>query len=433
MIKYNVEITVNSFGTVNKVSLPAEFKLPEKDDGSFKVWGPKENVSLVVDGQRYKIKKLHFVYSNDPVLEDIQGIAIQRGGMKITTIPMPYAPRDIANKVYGYVTLEPDLELALLKEEGPEHYSYVFRKAIPKALKRIIENELSAFGREKLGLWVDPAVKQKETENEAAKQAVYTINRIARKLGIAVRGFPPERPTIDRPPRDRNPLRVELTSVQFPRETRRVNYGEEITDVKVRVVNQTEDPVELKLQLYLLKEDEVLVTYLDEDILLGSRRATETYGPFSQRFTPKEFPRKGAYKLRARIVSLMKPKKGEELHKITRIFYLEEEPPEQGLFEKCIPIEFPLEVQHLMGEAIPGDAGYVLRYNTKHPAKPPLYEGESALTEYFVTLMANEIPWITIRNDVPGWFEEDKITDAQYVAQKCSDMISRVLYEYYQG
>lgn len=435
LTKYKAEITVSTFGKVEKALPPVEFKLPERDSRDFKVW-LKENLSLPVDGERYRIKRLHFVYrKGEPVPEDLQGIAIQRGGMKVTALPMRWVSKDIAERVYGYVTLERDLELAMLEDEGVEHYSYDFKRALPKALKRVVENELAAFGRAKLGLGVDPERIKRETENQAEKQAVYAINRIARKLGLAVgRGSGGNGGNAG----DRKPLRIEFVSIRFPRESRRVNYGEAITNIRVRVVNQTDNPVEARLKLYLLWGDQTLESYLEEDIPLSASTASQIFGPFNQEFSKADFPRKGKYTIRGKLISLMKPQKGLELHTLTRHFYLEEDPPTTGLFEKCEGLDYPKERRLLMGEAIPGEfRGYILQYNEKHPAKRAVEDDLDDLKDYFVLLMANAIPWITIRGDKPGWFDEDfdkdKMDDAQHVAERCPWTIGRVLYEYYQG
>lgn len=432
LVKYKVDITVNTYGKIEKAYPPVEFKLPKKDSRDFKIW-LKENSTLAVDGGQYRIKRLHFVYrKGERVPEDMQGIAIQRGGMKVTALPMRWVSKDIAERVYGYATLERDLELAMLENEGVEHYSYDFKRVIPKALKRLLEDELATFGRRKLGLGVDPDRIERETENQAEKQAVYAINRIARKLRLAVRGFGGNGGGGGNG--DRRPLRIEFVSIRFPRESRRVNYGEAITDIRVRVVNQTDNTVEGRVKLFLLRGDHTLESYLEEDILLPDKTSSEILGPFNQTFSEIDFPRKGKYTIRGKLVSLMKPRKGLVLHRLTRHFYLEEDPPETGLFEKCESLDFPKEVKLLMGEAIPGDSGgYILQYNRTHPAKRAAEDDLADLKDYLVKLMANEIPWVTIRNDAPDWFAKEKTSDGEYVARRCSQIIGQVMYEYYHG
>ncbi len=431
LTKYKATITVSYRGEVRKAAPPIEFELPNEDSRGFKVW-QKDNATLRVDGRRYTIKRLHVVYSDGPVPEDIRGIAIQRGGMKVTSLPMQYVPRETAARVYGYVTVDRALERALLKDEGIEHYSYDFRRAFPKAVRRFVERELAAFARQKLGIGVDPEVMKQRAANRAEREAVYAINRIARELKLAVRGLGNGGGN-GGGPRSRKPLRVEFTSIQFPRESRRVNYGERISEIGLRVVNQTDEHVNARVTLYLLWSDRVVKKYLETDVMLGPNRKSGTFGSFEQLFTEEEFPQRGRYGLRAKLISLAKPRKGEELHILTRYFYLEEDPPETGLFEKCEGMEFPEKARKLTGEAIPGESGgYILQYNLNHPAKRAVEDDMTEFKDYLVTLMANEIPWIDIRSDSPRLFDKDSIGDPEKVAKRSSQIIGEVLHTYYE-
>ena len=431
LAKYKATITVSYQGEVHKAVPPTEFELRTEDSRGFKVW-LKENATLRIDGRRYRVKRLHVLYSDRPVPEDIRGIAIQRGDMKVTSLPMQFVPRETAARVYGYVTVEKDLERALLKDEGIEHYSYDFRRAFPKAVRRFVETELAAFGREKLGIGVDPEVIKRRAANRAEREAVYAINRIARKLKLAVAGFGGGGGNGGEP-KPKKPLRIEFASIQFPRESRRVNYGERISEIGLRVVNDTDDDVNARVRLYLLWSDRVVKQYLETDVMLGSKSKSGTFGLFEQLFTEEEFPQRGKYGLRAKLISLSKPRKGEELHILTRYFYLEEDPPERGIFEKCEGMEFPEDERKLMGEAIRGESGgYILQYNLNHPAKPAVEDNVADFKDYLVALMANEIPWIDIRSDLPRLFEKDRIGDTEYIAKRSSQIIGEVLHTYYE-
>lgn len=431
LTKYKAAITVGYQGEVSKAAPPTQFELPTEDCRAFKVWR-KENATLWIDSGCYRVKTLHVVYSDRPVPEDIRGIAIQRGGMKVTSLPMQFVPRGIAARVYGYITVEKSLETALLKDEGIEHYSYDFRKVFPKAVRRFVERELGAFARQKLGIGIDPEVMKQRAANRAEREAVYAINRIARKLNLAVSGFGGGGGNGGEP-KLKKPLRIEFTSIQFPRESRRVNYGERIAEIGLRVVNQTDDGVDARLRLYLLWDDQVVRQYLETDVVLGPKSKSGTLGLFEQLFTEEEFPQRGRYALRAKLISLAKPRKGKELHILTRYFYLEEDPPERGLFENCEGMEFPEEESKLMGEAVPGESGgYILQYNLKHPAKLAEEDNVTDFKDYLVTLMANEIPWIDVRSDLPRLFEKDRIGDPEYVAKRGSQIIGEVLHTYYE-
>ena len=126
--------------------------------------------------------------------------------------------------------------------------------------------------------------------------------------------------------------------------------------------------------------------------------------------------------------------RGQEIHILSRHFWLEEDPPESGLFEKCEAIPFPEEYETLMGEAVAGAGrGYVYQYNTNHPAKRVNDEDENDLAAYLVGIMAAEIPWIDIRSSEPKLFTTEDLADPEAVAHKCAAIVGEVLNDYHSA
>ncbi|MGA9363810.1 MAG: hypothetical protein WBW16_05510 [Bacteroidota bacterium] len=429
--KYDAQILVRTPSKNWKARIPKEFVLPTEDSKEYKVWIQKEKPLPGIP--KSLIKCLHIVRKNKgPVPEELRGVAVQRGGMKVCPIPIRYAPQDISESVYGYIAFDRELDNALRADENPEHYSFDFRRSLPKSVKQYVEDQLAKFAREKLGLGVDPKKIQHQRQTNAEQRAVFAVNKIASKLGLLGKGVvePPPPPPPPTPPRL---LRLEMPLFEFPRETHRVNYGEKVRNIRLTAYNDTEKTVKVGLKMYLLFDDVLLVKYVEnEEIQLNPHCASQTFGPFEQLFIEGDFPGKGRYTIRAKLISLDKETKGDELHVLSRHFWLEQDPPERGLFEKCDPLEYHEEMKKIMGEAVPGESrGYIFQYNILHPAKTAVDESEDLLTDYLVKIMGLQLPWIDLRRTKPVLFSKEDLESPENIAQAISKILGQVLYEYY--
>jgi len=88
--KHGVKISIVTPKNIEVAKIPKELKLYENDSSSVKTW-TKNNISIRAGGDEYRIKRLHFVCNlRGPVPEDIRGVSIQRGGLKVCSIQIPY-------------------------------------------------------------------------------------------------------------------------------------------------------------------------------------------------------------------------------------------------------------------------------------------------------------------------------------------------------
>jgi hypothetical protein len=429
--KYDAHIFVKTQSKNWKAKIPKEFVLPTEDSKDYKVWIQKDKP--LPNLPQYRIKCLHIVRKiKGPIPEGLRGVAIQRGGMKICPIFIRYAPQDITDSIYGYIAFDRKLDNALRADENPEHYSFDFRRSVPKAVKQYVEDELSKFAREKLGLGVDPKKVQHQRQSNAEQRAMFAVNKIASKLGMLGKGVvkPPPPPPPPTPPRL---LRLEMPLFEFPRDTHRVNYGEYVKNILLNALNDTQKPVKVGLKMYLLYEDIQLVKYIDnEEIEINRNSSSQIYGPFEQLFTEVDFPAKGKYTIRAKMISLDKETKGDELHILSRHFWVEQDPPERGLFEKCEALDYPEEMIKIMGEAVRGESnGYLFQYNNIHPAKRAVDDDEDTLTDYLVKIMGMQLPWIDLRREEPILFSKEDLESPGNITQKVSRIIGQILFEYY--
>ncbi len=541
--KFGAEIYVVSDGAESQAKLPEEFSLPEKDSKEYKVWlktGDK------IPGTEFRIKRLHIVRNmKGPVSEDLRGVAIQRGGMKICSTRMHYVPAEVAASVYGYVTLERDLERALLPHENPEHYSFDFRRPVPKALRHYLEEQLNQFGREKLGLGVDPAKIKHERQRDAELRALYAVNRITKKLGLVGPGpgggekkkirvellplkFPKDSRRINygqslkniglvayndtdksarvrlslalnfentevrqfderdvtlaehsrrqigtfehtfkkgdnkgqytvqavmislrsedkgkildqdqskiwleqEPPEQR--VFLEMPPLEFPRETRRINYGESLKNVRLIAHNETGNSIRVKLLLSLEYSGAEVRKFADKDFNIPAYSHREV-GAFEHKFNKGDA--KGKYIVRGIMISLMEADKVKELDRTSANLWVEQDPPERGIFEKVEPLEYQPPMENLMGDHYPSNGrGYIFTYNVKHPAFEDVSENEGdQLTGYLVNLMGHEVARIDLESIEPRLFKPEDLDSPSVIARKISEIVGRILHEYHSS
>jgi len=412
-------ITLATYQGVQRAAIPAEFTFPSSDTRDSVVW-LKERSPIRVAGEDYRIKRLHIVKKKrGSVPDDLMGVAIQRGGMKVCSVAFQYVPKEIKESVYGYVTFDRKLDQALRQYEGIEHYSFDFRRALPKAVKQWVEGEMNKFAKEKLGL----GVNQKELENQrrsnAERRSLYALNRITKRLGLL--GFGPGTAPPPPPPHQPQPKGISLSflSLDFPGNSLRVDYGQSLTNITIRVTNRTESQVDLALKVYVFNASgSTIVNLWDSTELTLDPETRKEFGP-AELLINRENYVPGEYSIRALLVSMgyyeaLSLRKGHEIAKATRRFFVEEDPPEKGLFEDWDPIAYPDEINHVMAYADRGErGGYRLSYNTNHPAKKANDSDEDSLTDYLLMAGAIQVPRIVVRQEEipPGVMDLLEIDD----------------------
>jgi len=328
LLKYGVRIVLRMNGHDYVAKPPDEFVLPEEDTKRYRVW-IRNPSKITVLGTKFKITKLHIISDRKGgVPEDIRGISIQRGGMKICPVEFRYMEREIAETIYGYVTLDSDTERLLLEDESIEHYSYDFRGPIPRAIKHYIEDEIHKFAREKLGWGIDARELRRRQQRSAERRALIAANKFARMMGIGP-GEPPQKE-----------IYIQMKDPALPRAgDLRVNYGESVSDIKACVVNDSNSPARLTLKLFLQYANKPVKYYVNQDISIQPSRCSAYFGPFKETFTKQLFPDIGKYTLTAEVFSAQKENRKAKLDRKAKRFYLEEEPPEREVKKVYIQMD----------------------------------------------------------------------------------------------
>ena len=433
ILKYKATIKVKTVGGEQTASIPEEFDLKDEDSGKFKVWLRK---NIRIPGNfRGRIKNLHIVYNgNKTIPQDIRGIALQRDGMQICVIEQEYMVREIAESLYGYINFDFDTEEALLEDEGIEHYSYDFRRSLPAAIKRFVEDEMMRFARGKLGYGVDEREVRREQQRNAERRALTAANSFARVLGIgAGPGVILGGTGGKRVPEK---VRIQMEELSLPRLTDlRVNYGESVRNIKLKVVNDDERDIDMRLKLFLRFFDKPLKTFLENDVKVTAHSSSATFGPFEEKLNEADYPDKGKHTIVASLVSLMEEDKAAVLDYKTKSFYLEEDPPMRGLFERCEgfsprPRDQEL-IKYWMGYSEYGsERGLALFYNLDHPAYAAISENEEDLSEYILRTAGQEICRYDLMQAKPILFDDEQRNDPQKILGQERKVVGELIYKF---
>ena len=429
--KYGANIVVRARGMENTAQMPSGFDLPETDSKQYRIW-IKKNKKVTIGRTTFKIKKLHIVsMRSGNVPDDIRGVAIQRGGMKICCIDPPrYIPWEIARSIYGFITLDPQTERGLQEDEDVEHYSYDFRRTLPNAIRRYIEDEISKFAKEKLGWRVDARALRRQMQREAERLALTMINKFAREIGISTgpggKG--------GKGGKEWKKIRLKTLQPKFPRkDSLRVNYGESLKNISTCVINDTPTQIAVRFKLFIRRGDREIKTFAGQDITLGPSSKSQLFGPLQEAFSKDKYPESGKYVIVARIRSLMRENKGEELDEKRKSVYVEEDPPGWGLFERCQAVEVEdLKLYPMMGQAILGESrGYIFEYNLAHPAYKVVGDSRSELAEYLFRLMSYELCRIDLEQDEPRLFTRPHKENAAEAFIKMNQIVGLLMFRYY--
>jgi hypothetical protein len=435
ILKYDATIKIAMDGKEQMATIPKEFVLAEEDSKKYKVW-TRKNQKIPVSFGEAKIKNLHIIYNREQqVPSDINAVAIQRDGMKVCAVEPRYMGKDIAAGLYGYVNFDDDTEEALLDDEGIEHYSYDFRRSLPGAIKRYVEDEILKFAQEKLDYGVDAREVKRQQQRSAERRALSAANNFARALGIGAGPGPNGNGNGgERTPKK---IRIQMEELDLPRNgDLRINYGESVKNIRIRIVNDDNRDVDLRVRLFLRYYDKVVKTFVESDVTISAHTKSADYGPFEERLVEERYPDKGKYTIVAKILSLMEEDKGAELDRKTKGFYLEEDPPMRGLFERCEAFGFPDDepLKYWMGYSEYGsERGLILYYNLEHPGYGVVSTNEEDLAEYLLRVAGQEICRYDLMQESRVLFKDDQADDPQELLKQERRVVGELVYKFRKG
>ena len=329
-----------------------------------------------------KVKECVIAYSEDEIPPMLQGIAIQRGGMKVASFDIRGGNEHIGDQykkhIFGWIIFDDKTEQELRKYENTTHYG--FKKVRGSIAQHIlgtrgwIAREVRKFAETELG--IIPEKKKKVTLEKVQSQVMNYLNQLARLYGYqrkTVTGTGKERGKGPRGPT--TPIRIQMPPLVYPRFIRRVNFGERLYGTKARVVNDSKNRIVIKFGMTLSKssrKDKIAVKpqlIARADVLeIPAGKKSSWYGKDNMMFSEEKFE-PGRYILASEIVALEGEHKGNVLDRVTRPIYLERDPPPaQGIFHRMEPAVFPDATKKRKYSLNEEDGALVLYYNVEHPA-----------------------------------------------------------------
>jgi hypothetical protein len=128
--------------------------------------------------------------------------------------------------------------------------------------------------------------------------------------------------------------------------------------------------------------------------------------------------------------------KGMELDYKTKCLYLEEDPPQKGLFERCEAFGFPDDepIKFWMGYSESGsERGLILYYNLNHPGYTPVSDNEEDLSEYVIRIAGQEICRYDLLQERPILFKEDQRNDPHEILKEERRVVGELVYKFRKG
>lgn len=328
-----------------------------------------------------KVKELVIAYSDDEVPKAFQGIAVQRGGMKVMAFDIRQGNEHIEERYkrhfFGWIKFNIKAEKELREYENPTHYGFKkIRGSLAQSVlgtRGWLTKQVRKFAEDKLG--IVPERKKRIALERVQLEVIDYLNRLARSLGYMERARIGLGREVGGTRGPTSPIRIQMPPFVLPGPTRRVNLDEEVKEIKARVVNDSKNETLVRFGISLKRParakrmtgEPMRVIELIEQMRVPAGKKSKWYGPYSILFSKDKYDA-GKYTLKAQIVALEGKRKGEVFHKITRAIYVAVDPRAVGKFRKFEPAEFPEAIKRLRYRVEEEEEGLVIYYNIEHPA-----------------------------------------------------------------
>lgn len=378
--------------------------IPNSDNSMTKVWKGKK--SFKFNGKKRNISLFFAAHAEEDKIadSDIKGIGIYRSGMHVMNISHRQIPKEIMDRIYGYIEVDSVIEKELRIVEDPTHYHFDLSKGLPKRVRNFVENELMAFAKEKLGMHEFNERDRSKEESEARRSSLSMLNKLSKEIGLNGQG--PGIPNgfdFTKNPKE-EAFQIYMNKLRFPvAGIKRVNSDETLENIACRVVNQTNLSLKGRFTIFAKRLKKKVVIIQDEDIVIGAKE--RWYTPVHNLLISKK-----QFKTPGRCVMVYKfTPKDEELNvKIRRLpFWVDMNPNINGIFKDIIPGDFSgTRNEDMTGYAAQEGGDWVFYYNTAHNAYHSWGNPEKYLEDHIAAITP---PWFAYIDMIENDFEERKL------------------------
>ncbi len=237
LVKPEAEIRVSVDGKTVRAQCPEIFRNLASGGLPANVIYRVENQPVEIRDQVYRVKRLSMAKSEKPIPLDLQGLAIQRKGMKIGVLELKDMPAELEELFWGFVELDKDYEAQIEEAEDLEHYSFRGTYASYRNLKKFAQSAFDEFKRQ-LGYDVDSQRTADQKAKEALRQAQQKLNDIMENLGLTGIG---EKRTVKRE------ITASVFNVEFPHSTNEVFLDDNISNISFQLKNKSPYMRDLKV------------------------------------------------------------------------------------------------------------------------------------------------------------------------------------------
>jgi len=272
-----------------------------------------------------------------------------------------------------------------IKCEGPEHFDFGWTINPARYLRSYIQWKIRDFAKD-LKIIDSEQAKKNKIQKTAEEEALKLLTPLFKKLGLFGK-HKGKRKKKEHVRKTNEPLRLSVPDIQFPRESKRVNYGEKIQNAYVIPINEFGESILVLIRVFIVSADGKAEMLQEKEINL--QRGDGPKVGADEIVVSKKFAT-GGYSLRARMIALetkdkplpdgTKIEKGTILYeRINHKFYVEIDPPESG------PFRFQSkgrDDKNYLFEWEEEEDGYVVFYNEFHPRIKPLLSDYERLQEY---------------------------------------------------
>ena len=217
---------------------------------------------------------------------------------------------------------------------NPTHYRFTKKagwgnKNIYQAIKDYVAAQMQCFSSAKLG----STIGKSSTGDYATLKE---FNTLLKSIGIDVETLSPPTSPKTRPQKtiqvsldndQTDSIQLVFPSPDFANPIKRVEFNEEITNIRAKIQNSTKSPARVLLDIYTEQNEARRDTLIDKEITVYPTYPTQV-NPMSIKITKTEYA-EGECHLRAKMICLHHPdhKKGEELEIVSVRFWIATDPP----------------------------------------------------------------------------------------------------------
>lgn len=182
-------------------------------------------------------------------------------------------------------------------------------------------------------------------------------------------------------------LGVSINNFTFPdpQIAPRVNWGQRFRDITTTAFNRTGEDLKVSILTQVLHGDSVVLQPIERQDLDLSPGKKVRSNAFDVEILKYEYPAPGLYRLTA---SLINVETGDRLDRVTRKFWVEQDPPFRQPFLLSSLLEFQDPFQHRQWYTSGSiNNSPTLYYNLSHPAYRVIEEDEDAQAEYIFDIV----------------------------------------------